>query len=195
MLPDKLVRSYLITLEDLLGKHGVNTILNLSGLPEWIDNYPSGDVQRAVSYEDFSRIQASLEDIYGERTGQNLSRRASHASFVDAGANLLALEEMDLSTRDHVEKIKLALNAFTDLFQTMASGDVKWTGTDSEIEIHFQTCPNCVNRDSNEAICQTCVGWIEGLFELIGAGEAIEIVESSCLASGGNSCSFLIRSD
>jgi predicted hydrocarbon binding protein len=195
MLPDKLVHSYLIALEDLLGKHGVNTLLNLSGLSGWIDDYPSQENQSTVSYEDFTHIQVSLEDIYGERTGQNLSRRASHASFVDVGASLLEFEETDLSVQEDLEKVKDVLNAFTAIFDRSESGDVSWSGQDNELAIHFQTCPNCVNRESNGVICQACVGWIEGLFELIGAGESIEIVESSCLAAGGSSCSFIIKPD
>jgi predicted hydrocarbon binding protein len=192
MLPNRLVRSYLIALDDILGTNGVNTILNHSGLSDWIEDYPPQDSIKAVPYESFSRIQISLEDIYGDRMGQNLSRRASRISFKTVGADMLNLDRPESSESEGANDIKDTMHAFIALFDD-GSGSVKWSSTADEVTITYTACPNCVNREAQDPVCHACAGWIEGLVELLGIGDNIEIQETTCLATGSDQCSFTIQ--
>ncbi len=194
MLPNKLIRSYLLALQDLLGKNGVNAVLNVSGLAAWIENFPPEDDTRAITYEDFSRIQASIEDIYGDRAGQNLSRQAAHNSFASVGASQIDSSETDLSGEGKSATIKQALNNFVSIFDPDGSGDVGWTGTDEEIAIHFDVCPNCVGRETESPICKACAGWIEGLLDMMAAGDEIKVNNTTCRAVGDSKCTFVIQS-
>jgi predicted hydrocarbon binding protein len=191
MLPNTLIRSYLNTLEDLLGKNGVNTILNLSGLSGWIENYPPEDSNRAVPFEAFTKIQTSLDEIYGERTGQNLSMSAAQKSFLEVGDDLMGLDLSASSDMGSTMNIKDALNAFVAMFDD-GSGSVYWSGDKEDIQIIFKVCPSCLDRESQTPICRACTGWIEGFAACLNIGEKIEVVEEHCLASGDASCSFKI---
>lgn len=190
MLPNSLVRSYLLALAELVGKNGLNTILNISGLSEWIENYPPEDDIKAVGFESFARIQAVLEDLYGERAGQNLSKRAAKASFLNAGKQLL---EVNPGGAEVQESIKLYIQAFVDLFNEEGVKDVAWESSERDIIISFKRCPDCLSIESPSPTCFACIGWIEAFFESIGTGERLEVTESTCLAAGDSSCSFVIR--
>jgi predicted hydrocarbon binding protein len=190
MLPNSLVRSYLLALAELVGKNGLNTILNVSGLSEWIENYPPEDEITAVRFESFARIQAVLEDLYGERAGQNLSKRAAKKSFRDAGKKLLGVNTGSAEAHD---SFKLQIQAFVDLFNEEDVKDVTWESSERDIIVNFERCPDCLSIESPTPTCFACVGWIEALFELIGTGEQLEVTETACLAAGDSSCSFVIR--
>jgi predicted hydrocarbon binding protein len=192
MLPNTLIRSYLNALDDLLGKNGVNTILNHSGLSDWIENYPPHDLTKAVPFEAFSKIQSSLDDIYGERTGQNLSRRASRTSFLDIGAELINRAGHAASEDISNEGIQDTLDTFVSLFDD-GTGAVYWSGEDEKIVIYFVTCPCCIDRKSQTPICHACAGWIEGFLTQLALGDRVQVTEASCLASDDESCSFLIQ--
>ena len=190
MLPNTLVRSYLLALAELLGKNGLNTTLNISGLSEWIENYPPEDEIKAVGFESFAQLQAVLEDLYGERAGQNLSKKAAKSSFMDVGIRLL---EVDMGSEGSKDRLKLHIQAFLDLFNQEDVNDVTWESSQQDIIINFKRCPNCVSIESSTPTCFASLGWIEAFFESIGTGERLEVTEATCLASGDNSCSFVIR--
>jgi predicted hydrocarbon binding protein len=192
MLPNKLIRSFLVALEDLLGKNGVNAILNLSALSDWAKAYPPDDEAREVANEDLSRIQKSLEEIYGERMGRNLSRRAARSSFNQVGAELININAADKDSIATKEKIKLAFDAFAELFSSQESRIVQFSLSGDQMFCEFQACPNCVERKADEPICHTCAGWIEGLLDLTISDVEFEISETKCIAAGDSGCVFTI---
>ena len=78
-------------LEDVMGKNGLNAILNLAHLPHLIDNYPPDNLEREFNFADFSALNLALEEMYGPRGGRGLALRAGRAAFADALRNFGAL--------------------------------------------------------------------------------------------------------
>ena len=52
---NKIVLISLKALEDVMGKNGLNAILNLAHLPELIDNYPPDNLNREFNFSDFNQ--------------------------------------------------------------------------------------------------------------------------------------------
>ena len=77
--PNKIARIALLALEDVMGKNGVNAILNLANLQHLIDNYPPDNLERQFDFADFSAINGALEEMYGPRGGRGLALRAGEA--------------------------------------------------------------------------------------------------------------------
>ena len=69
--PNKFARLYLEALEDVMGKNGVNAILNLAGLSHFIDNYPPDNLDKGegIDFAEFTALQIALEEMYGPRGG------------------------------------------------------------------------------------------------------------------------------
>ena len=61
-------------LEDVMGKNGLNAILNLAHQPQLIDNPPPGNLGRDFDFADFSSINLALEEMYGPRGGRGHGR-------------------------------------------------------------------------------------------------------------------------
>ncbi len=65
--PNKLARIYIMAIEEVMGKNGLNAILNLAGLSHLIDNYPPDNFDKEFDFADFSALNMALEEMYGPR--------------------------------------------------------------------------------------------------------------------------------
>src|SRR5258706_12400877 len=96
-----------MAMEDVMGKNGLNAILNLAGLQNYIDNYPPDNLERQFDFADFTALNAALEDMYGPRGGRGLALRAGRACFSQglknfgplAGVGALAFKGLPLGAR------------------------------------------------------------------------------------------------
>ena len=61
-------------LEEVMGKNGLNAILNLAQLSSLIDNYPPPNLEKAFDFSDYSMVNLALEEMYGPRGGRGPSR-------------------------------------------------------------------------------------------------------------------------
>jgi hypothetical protein len=73
--PNKAARITLESLESVMGKNGLNAILNLAHMPHLIDNYPPNNLDREFDFADFTAINWALEEMYGPRGGRGLALR------------------------------------------------------------------------------------------------------------------------
>jgi len=64
---NKFARIALEAYEEVMGKNGLNAILNLAGLSHLIDNYPPDNLEREFDFADFTAIHVALEEAVGWR--------------------------------------------------------------------------------------------------------------------------------
>ena len=74
-------RIALLSYEEVLGKPGLNAILNLAGISYLIDNYPPANMDRAFDFADYTSILVAMEEIYGPRGGRGLRPLRSWRAF------------------------------------------------------------------------------------------------------------------
>lgn len=74
--PNRLGRAYLQALEEVAGRYGLNALLNLKGLQQYIQELPPNDLQRQFDFAYFSRLSQGLEEIVGPRGGRGLAPQA-----------------------------------------------------------------------------------------------------------------------
>ena len=65
--PNKMGRMMLLSLEDVMGKNGVNAVLNLAKLRHRINNYPPNNLDLGWSFDEMGALNQALEDMYGPR--------------------------------------------------------------------------------------------------------------------------------
>ena len=68
--PNKMGRIVLVAMEEIMGHHGVNAVLNLAKLSHLVNNYPPNNLKLGFTFSEFSAIQQTLDDMYGERGGR-----------------------------------------------------------------------------------------------------------------------------
>jgi len=79
--PNRLGRILLIAMEEVIGRNGVNAVLNQAKLRSRINSYPKNTLDKNFRFEEISQIQAALEASYGIRGGRGLALRTGRACF------------------------------------------------------------------------------------------------------------------
>lgn len=75
--PNKMGRIMLVAMEEIMGKHGVNAVLNLAELRHLVNHYPPNNLEMGFAFTELSSIQQTLDDMFGERGGRSLADRKS----------------------------------------------------------------------------------------------------------------------
>ena len=196
--PNKIARIAIMAVEDVMGKNGLNAILNLACLTHMIDNYPPDNLERQFDFADFSAINGALEEMYGPRGGRGLALRAGRATFSEglrnfgalAGAGDLAFKVLPLSAKLHI-----GIPAMAKIFTTTSDQ----LSTVEEREDHFlytmHKCPVCWGRTVDRPACFMAVGLLQEGLKWLSGGREFKVVQTACKASGDPVCNYQIIKD
>ncbi len=196
--PNKIGRIYLLAMEEVMGKGGINAVLNLAKLSHWIDNYPPNDLARQVDFSDFAALNQSIEDMYGPRGGRGLALRAGRASFSQglaefgalAGASELAFKVVPLGT-----KLKVGLRAMAETFTKFSDQASEVVEEEDYFVYTIKACPVCWGRTSDRNICFAAVGILQEGLRWVSGGRDFRVEELTCHAKGDEFCTFAIYKD
>lgn len=193
--PNKIARITLHALEDVMGKNGVNAILNLAGLSQLIGNYPPDNLGREFDFADYSAISGALEEMYGPRGGRGLALRAGRAAFAEglrnfgalAGAGDLAFKVLPLRA-----KLSIGLPAMAKVFSSTSdqNSTVKEDGDHFIYTIH--QCPVCWGRHTDKVSCFMAVGLLQEGLKWVSGGREFRVVQSTAHSCGNDVCDFIV---
>jgi predicted hydrocarbon binding protein len=192
---NRMGRMYLLALEDVMGKNGLNAILNAAGLRARINNYPADNLDLGWSFREMSTIGQALDDRYGTKGGKGIAIRAGRALFhytlKDFGAVLgignLAFRVLPLGT-----KIKMGLSAMADTFNKTGDQLVRVEGEGDRFFYHVEHCPECWGRSAKTPTCHTNLGLLQEALHRVTGGKTVRITEIHCVARGDASCTYQI---
>jgi len=190
-----IARIYIEAMEEIMGKNGLNAILNLAGLSHLIDNYPPANLNKEFDFADYSALNWALEEMYGPRGGRGLQLRAGRASFAQGvrmmgpmvGMSDLAFRVLPLSA-----KLKIGLPAMAKVF-TQFSDQKSTVADEGEYYTYtMQPCPVCWGRTADRPICFAGKGLLEEGLHWVSGGQKFRVDEIECVAMGGQACTYAI---
>ena len=79
--PNKMGQIMLLAMEEVMGRNGVNAVLNLARLQNRIGNYPPNNFDKEFTFSEVGQLLQALDEMYGPRGGRGLARRAGRACF------------------------------------------------------------------------------------------------------------------
>jgi predicted hydrocarbon binding protein len=194
---NKIARISIKALEDVVGKNGLNAILNLAHLPELIDNYPPDNLEREFNFADFSALNLALEEMYGPRGGRGLALRAGRAAFADALRNFGALAgvgDLAFKVLPLQAKLRIGIPAMAKIFSQISD---QYSTVHEEDDVFVYTihrCPVCWGRsDSDKPVCFIATGLLQEGLKWVSGGNEFRVNESKCVAMGDPVCDFTIQ--
>ncbi len=196
--PNLMVRIYLEALEEVMGKNGINALLNLARLSHLIDNYPPANLNREFDFADFSALGQALEELYGPRGGRGLALRAGRAAFAEGlsrfgatiGAADLAFKVVPLNT-----KLKVGLKAMAETFSKFSDQESDVTEEAEYFVYNIRKCPICWARSSDRPVCYGAIGILQEGLRWVSGGKDFRIEAVKCQAQGDECGSFRIYKD
>jgi len=194
--PNKFGRIILLAMEEILGRNGINAVLNQSRQPEWINNYPPNNLDRQFQAASLSRLQIAMEEIYGPLGGHGLAIRSGRACFkhalrelgADIGLTDINFKLLPLTTKIHqgTKLLTEALNRYTDQ-------DISAEEDNDHYYLVTKRCRLCWGRHSDIPVCHLTVGVLQEALFWVSNGRSYNIEETLCIARGDPSC--IIRID
>lgn len=197
--PNKAARIALQSLEAVMGKNGLNAILNLAHLSTLIDNYPPNNLDREFDFADFTAISIALEEMYGPRGGRGLALRVGRATFADvirnfgalAGAGDLAFKVLPLST-----KLRIGIPAMARIFSQISDQYSTVVEQENEFIYTIHRCPQCWSRHGlDKPVCFMGAGLLQEGLKWVSGGSEFRVNESKCMSMGDEVCEYIIQKE
>lgn len=193
---NKVVRLYLLAIEEVIGKNGLNATLNLAHLSNLVDNYPPENLDKGFDFADFSTLNMALEEIYGDKGGCLLSTRAGKIYFGNAlrafGASGGTFSP-EFAALPPLEKLRSGLGIAVKLTNQMSDQNVTLEERDNDFVYTVQYCPACWGRKgAAKPICGMPTGYLQGCVSWLLDGKEFSLREEKCAATGEEHCIFII---
>ncbi len=196
--PNKGGRISLIALEEVMGKNGINAILNMAKLSHFIDDYPPDDLKREFDFADFGALNQALEDMYGPRGARGLSLRMGRAAFAyvirDFGSMVgmadLAFKVLPLRT-----KLKVGVIAMAETFSKISDQTTRVEEDKEKFIYNIERCPVCWGRKTAKPVCFQAIGLLQEGLRWVSGGKNFRVEENLCIAKGDPTCTFFIEKE
>jgi hypothetical protein len=193
--PNKMARIFLTAMEEIMGKNGLNAVLNMAKLSRLIDNYPPDSLEKGFDFAEMTALNQALEEMYGPRGGRGLALRGGRASFARglqgfgalAGVGDLAFKVLPLGT-----KLKMGLPALAGIFTQVSDQISRVEERDDHFLYFIDRCPVCWGRHTDKPVCHAAVGLLQEALRWVSGGKEFRVDEIECFATGGKACVFAV---
>lgn len=194
---NKFALSAIKALEEIVGKNGMDAILNMANLPHLIDNYPADDLEMAFDFADFSSLNLALEEIYGQRGGWSLALRAGGAIFQQALHSFGALAGMGnpaFRSLPRELKMYIGLPVVARVFNQLGDQHSTVQKYMDEFIFTVNRCPFCWGRSgADKPVCTMTTGFLQAGLKWVSGGTEYGAQETRCIAMGDETCNFAIK--
>lgn len=197
--PNKFGLIIIKSLEEVMGRNGLNAILNLAGLNQFIDSYPPDNLEKGFDFSDLSAIGTALEEMYGPRGGRGLALRAGRATFSDALKNFGALAgvaDLAFVVLPLHAKLRIGVPAVAKIFSQLSDQLSTVEEKDNEFIYTIHKCPVCWGRHgADKPVCYIATGLLQEALKWVSGGNEFRVNESKCVAVGDDICEFVIQKE
>lgn len=193
--PNRIARITLEAMEEVMGTNGLNAVLNLAGLSDYIGNFPPDNLEKEFDFADYTALQVALEDMYGERGGRGLALRAGRAAFSEglkgfgalAGVGDMAFKVLPLEA-----KLKIGVPAMAAIFSQFSDQISNVHDEGDHFIYTMEQCPLCHNRTSDKPVCYMGQGLLQEGLRWVSGGREFRVVMQSCKAAGDDMGRYII---
>lgn len=194
--PNKMGRIFLLALEEVMGRNGLNALLNLIDLREYIQDLPPDNLERQFDFAHITNLNKGLEDIYGPRGGRGLALRGGRAIFSRglkgfgalAGVGDLAFKVLPLKT-----KLRIGVPAVARIFTQFSDQTSRVEDHGDHFLYYIDRCSMCWGRQNcDRPVGFIAVGILQETLRWVSGGLEFRVEELECICQGAESGVFRI---
>jgi len=193
--PNKIGRIILLATEEVMGRNGVNAVLNLARLRHLVNNYPPNNFDRQFGFEEVGGIQQALEEMYGPRGARGLALRAGRACFnygIREFGPVMGIGDLAFRLLPVGMKMKVGIEVFAEVFNKFSDQVVRLGEDEHNYIWTIERCPVCWRRHGADPCCYLAVGVLQEGAYWVSGGKNYSIEETTCIARGDPVCTILI---
>ena len=195
--PNRFALILLNALEEIMGRNGLNAVLNMGGLSHWIENPPPDNMEKSeFDFAYMAALNEALEEMYGPRGGRGLQLRLGRVLFEEGLANFGALvgaSDLAFKVLPLNAKLKAGLPAIAKVFDSLSDQTSYVTDPGGDHYLyHIARCSMCWERDVGRPVCFIASGIIEEALRWLSGGRTFRVDEITCIGMGDEECKYAI---
>lgn len=185
------MRMWLETLQNIVGPHGLNAILNHAHLEKYKDAFPPGNDEKEIPLEDVKNLRLSLIDLFGSKGAWGLQLRIAREItriFIERRSGVTKALQVAGKLLSENKKIRITLERYMEQAGKMTS----FTSDTPRFELREEEDYFLlIDRDRYESegitseapVCGIIVGTLQAMIEWI-TGHKHKVEEVECRAMG-----------
>jgi predicted hydrocarbon binding protein len=185
-----------LALEEIIGRPDLEALLKLASLPKCAHLITPAQGEPSLSFNQFSRLHAALEEMFGSRGAGGIALRAGRASFkhvLRQFSTELGITDLSFRLLPLAAKLETGTQALADLFNHSGEKQVRVEMDDRYLYWHIAGCPLCWQRKAPAPTCHSAVGFLQAALYWVSSGKTYTISETHCIACGDEACTILIE--
>lgn len=185
-------------IEEVMGNHGLNSVLRLSKLDRYVDNPPPNNLEFGVLAREYASLNEAIEQFTG-RAGKGMLKRIGRSSFrwgVKEQSSVMGLAGIALKALpQRLRKRAVLLGMRKGIMDTVDYASIEVKDEDGVLVFIDYACVSCHMRHTEDAICHLYAGSLqEAMAYATGKDfQDFEVIETLCRAKGDGVCRFEIR--
>ena len=190
-------RTMMEGVEEIVGKNGLKTILNVAGLSQYIDNLPPANLEKGTAkISDCSKYENAIREIFGDKGAKAILFSVGAAQAIAgieenkelAEATLKAFEGMD-----NVERIRIVLSTAAAGVSEQIGSEIVVTEDGDDFLYEDKLCNHCFGIKTTESICHTASGFVYALVRWATRKGNYDVTQIKCTGMGDESCIVRVR--
>jgi predicted hydrocarbon binding protein len=193
--PNKFGRIVVMAMEEIMGRHGVNAVLNLAQLRHLVNELPPNNLELGFRFAELGAIQETLDKMFGVRGGRGLALRAGRETFkrgVKELGPILGIADLAFRAFPLAIKIKIGLDVFAETFNKLTDQVVRLEEAETQYLWVIERCPVCWGRKTTAPCCHLAVGILQQASFWVSNGKNFRVEEVACIARGDATCTITI---
>ena len=185
------MRMWLDTLQNIVGPHGLNAVLNHAHLQKYKDTFPPGNNEREIPLEDVKNLRLSLIDLFGSKGAWGLQLRIGREItriFIERRSGVTKALQVAAKLLSETKRIRITLERYIEQAGQMTS----YTSDTPRFELREEEDYFLlIDRDRYESegitsdapVCGILAGTLQTMVEWI-TGHKHKVEEIECRAMG-----------
>ncbi len=194
VLPPQAVKVAFLTVREVIGQGGMNTLLRHAGLAEYVGRTEL-EAGESVTFGDIGRLTETMADVYGQYGAKAILQRLGRVQFrtwqeaypTALGTAKTALRAFPVQTR-----LRLALNSVSLAARQIAHVECRVSQNGKALVFEALQCPYCSTVRAEQPFCHTAVGALEEVALWASNGKRFTVEETACRAMGHPACRFTV---
>jgi len=194
--PNRIARAFFVAMDDVMGQNGLNTVLGLAELSQYISAPPPDNLDKEFDFAALSAMNEALEETYGARGGRGMALRIGRAAFargIKGFGVMKAMSDPAFRALPLDQRIEFGLQALASVF-TNFTDQVSSVAADSDSFLfRIEVSPFAWGRVSDKPVCHAMVGIIQESLRWSSNGYEFYVRETACRATGSDECIFRVN--
>ena len=194
--PNRFARHFMLAMQEVMGRNGLNAILSMSGLESYIDQLPPDNMAKQFDFAYMAAMSEALEDMYGPRGGRGIALRIGQATFSSGMKNFGALAGMSqpaFKALPMPKRVDLGLKALAAVFTRFTDQQTTIEDNDDHYLVTVDISPMAWGRSIEQPVSHALVGIIRECLRWSSHGYEFHVYELPRQTTGEENFLFKIN--